>query len=167
MIHYFCPFCWVEISKNQKTCRQCGRDTGEWNDKSYTEKLLYSLSHFEPSTVYRARYILGERREQLAVQPLIDLLKKTMDPFLMEVIIDALSKIGDQRIVPLLIDMLKNSSFLVRGKAASVLCNFGSQEEVKAALKEATNDHSNYVRNAAKVSLAKLTKELDMDRANG
>jgi HEAT repeat protein len=100
---------------------------------------------------------LGERREIVAVKPLIDLLNKTNDHFLKEEIVEALGKIRDERAVPFLIKMLHNRSFLVRGKAATTLCNFDGQEEVVEALKRATRDCSQYVREAASASLDKLT----------
>ncbi|MER3446376.1 MAG: hypothetical protein C4291_05790 [Candidatus Dadabacteria bacterium] len=157
MIHYFCPFCWNEISKNTKTCLQCGGNVEEWVEKSFTEKLIDSLNHSERSTVYRVCYILGERRERAAIRPLIELLNRTNDYFLMEEVVEAVGKIGDERAVPFLIKMLNNPSFLVRGKAAAVLGNFDGQEEVIEALKRAIGDHSHYVRESARASLDKLT----------
>ncbi|MGE5444395.1 MAG: HEAT repeat domain-containing protein [Ignavibacteriales bacterium] len=100
MIHYFCPFCWSEVSKDKKTCPRCSRNIEEWDEKSFTEKLTDSLNHSERSTVYRVCCILGERREQVAVRPLIDLLNKTHDYFLMGEIVESLGKIGDERAVP-------------------------------------------------------------------
>jgi HEAT repeat protein len=75
----------------------------------------------------------------------------------MEEIIEALGKIGDERAVPFLIKMTDNRSFLVRGKAAAVLGNFGSRQEVKNALNRAARDYSQYVREAASYSLNKLS----------
>jgi HEAT repeat protein len=160
MIHYFCPFCWNEISKDEKTCPLCSGNIEEWDEKGFTEKLIDSLNHSERSTVYRACYILGEMRERVSIKPLIDLLNKTNDYFLMEEIVEALGKIGDERAVPFLIKMLNNRSFLVRGKAAAVLSNFDDQEEVVEALKRAIGDHSHYVRELASASLNKLTATL-------
>ena len=167
MIHHFCPFCWTEVSEDENDCPHCGRNIKEWDEKSYTEKLIQSLNHFEPSTVYRACYILGERRDRVAIKPLIDLLSKTNDYFLIEEIAEALGKIGDERAVPFLIKMLNSRSFLVRGKAATVLSNFSGQDEVTEALKRATRDCSNYVRESARVSLDKLTAVLERRRCNG
>jgi len=160
MIHHFCPFCWTEVSEDENDCPHCGRNIKEWDEKSYTQKLINSLNHFDPSTVYRVCYILGEKRERVAIRPLIDLLSKTNDYFLIEEIVEALGKIGDERTVPFLIKMLNNRSFLVRGKAATVLGNFSGEDEVIDALKRATLDRSNYVRESARASLDKLTPRL-------
>ena len=160
MVHYFCPLCWTEISKDEKNCPRCSGNIEKWDDKSFTEKLIDSLNHSERSTVYRVCYILGERRERVAVKPLIDILNKTNDYFLMEEIVEALGKIGDERVVPFLIKMLNNRSFLVRGKVATVLSNFSDQEEVVDALKRAIVDHSLYVRESASASMDKLTAAL-------
>lgn len=164
MIHYFCPFCWTEILKDEKSCPRCSGNIEEWDEKSFTQKLIDSLNHSEGSTIYRACYILSERREGVAVKPLIDLLNRTNDYFLMEEIVEALGKIGDERAVPFLIEMLYNRSFLVRGRAAAVLSNFDDQEEVVEALKRATRDHSHYVRESAIASLDKLTATLKRRR---
>lgn len=157
MIHYFCPFCWAEVSEDEQACPLCGGNMEEWDEKSFAEKLISALNHRERSTAYRACYILGERREKIAVKPLVDLLNKTDDHFLMEEIVGALGKIGDERAVPFLIKMLNSRSFLVRGKVAAVLGNFDGQEEVIEALKRAARDYSLYVREAATISLSKLT----------
>jgi len=164
MIHYFCPLCWLEVSEDEKICPHCGRNIEEWDERSYTEKLISSLNHVERSTVYRACYILGEKRERVAVKPLIDLLGATNDYFLMLEIVEALGKIGDERAVPFLIKMLSNRSFLVRAKTATVLGNFEEHEEVVEALKRATMDCSNYVRESARASLDKLTATLKRHR---
>ncbi len=161
MIHYFCPFCWTEILKDEKICPRCSGNIEKWDEKSFTEKLIGSLNHSERSTVYGVCYILGERRERAAIRPLIELLNKTKDYFLMEEIVEALGKIRDERTVPFLIEILDNNrSFLVRGKVAAVLSNFDGQEEVIEALKGATKDYSHYVRESARASLDKLTTVL-------
>jgi HEAT repeat protein len=156
MIHNFCPFCWVEISMDERVCPRCNRNIEDWDEKSYVEKLMHSLNHVERSTMYRVCYILGERREKVALEPLIDLLYETNDHFLMEEIVEALGKIGDERAVPHLIKMLNENSFLVRGKAATVLGKFDAREEAIEALRRATTDCSTYVRELARASLHKL-----------
>jgi HEAT repeat protein len=157
MIHYFCPFCWVEVSEDEKTCPHCGRNIEEWDEKSYTEKLISALNHTERSTVYRVCYILGEKRDRAAVEPLIDLLCNTDDHFLMLEIVEALGKIGDERAIPFLIRMLSNRSFLVRAKTATALGSFEGLDEVVEGLKRTTSDCSQYVRESAEASLHKLS----------
>ncbi len=165
MIHCFCPFCWVEVSEDEKTCPHCGRKIEEWDEKSYTEKLISALNHTERSTVYRVCYILGEKRDRLAIKPLVELLGNTNDHFLMLEIVEALGKIGDDRAVPFLIRMLSNRSFLVRAKTATALGNFDGFKEVVEALKRATGDCSQYVRESAGASLDKLAATSRRDRA--
>jgi HEAT repeat protein len=159
MIHYFCPFCWAEVSKTEKTCPYCRKNIEEWDEISFVEKLISSLTHSERSIVYRACYILGERREKKAVELLIHLLNSTNDHFLQEEIVEALGKIGDERALPVLInELLNNPSFLVRGKAATALENFKGRKEVIDALKRAREDCSSYVKESAFRSLNKLIK---------
>ncbi len=167
MIHYFCPFCWIEVSGDEKNCPHCGGNIEEWDEKSYIEKLINALNHTERSTVYRVCYILGVKRERAAVKSLIDLLSSTNDYFLMLEIVEALGKIGDETVVPSLIKMLSNRSFLVRAETSTVLGNFEEHEEVVEALKRAANDCSQYVRESAKASLDKLTTTLRRRRCNG
>ncbi len=93
MIRYFCPSCWVEVSKTEKTCPYCKESLEKWDKKSFVEKLISSLTHSERSIVYRACYIIGERREKAAVEFLIYLLNSTNDHFLKEEIVEALGKI--------------------------------------------------------------------------
>jgi HEAT repeat protein len=133
VVHYYCPFCWTEITKGDRTCTRCEIDIGVWDEKSFTEKLIQALTHSVSSAVYRACYILGEKRERAAIQPLIELLSWTNDYSLMEEIVETLGKIGDESAVPSLIDMLNNRSFLVRGKAASALSNLKGRKEVVEA----------------------------------
>ena len=158
MIHYFCPFCWAELSKDERTCPRCDRSMEDWDAKRYVEKLILSLNHVERSIVYRVCYILGETREKVTVEPLIDLLKKANDHFLIEEILEALGKIRDERALPHLIKMLNARSFLVRGKAATALGNFHAREELIEVLKRAIGDSSNYVRESARASLHKLAE---------
>jgi HEAT repeat protein len=163
VVHFFCPFCWSEISNDDKTCPQCGGNMEEWDEKSFTEKLVQALNHSVRSTAYRACYILGEKREKAAVKPLVELLNGTNDYSLMELVVEALGKIGDENAVPTLIKMLNNRSFLVRGKAATILGNLESGEEVIEALKKATADQSHYVRESASASLDKLVAKSGID----
>jgi|DewCreStandDraft_2_1066082.scaffolds.fasta_scaffold00224_87 HEAT repeat protein len=157
MIRYFCPSCWAEVSKTEKICPYCKESIEKWDEKSFVGKLISSLTHSERSIVYRACYILGERREKTAVELLIHLLNSTNDHFLKEEIVEALGKIGDERALPVLInELLNNPSFLVRGKAATALENFKGSKEVIEALKRAMGDCSRYVKESALKSLDKL-----------
>ncbi len=157
MVHHYCPFCWREISADDKNCPHCGSNMKKWDEKSFTEKLIQALNHPLYSTAYRVCRILGEKREKAAVRPLIELLNRTSDHFLMDEIVEALGKIGDVSTVPYLIEMLHNRSFLVRGKAAAILGNLKGRGEIAEALKDATKDCSSYVRESAIDSLNKLT----------
>lgn len=34
MIHYFCPFCWTEVSEGENDCPHCDRNMKEWDEKA-------------------------------------------------------------------------------------------------------------------------------------
>jgi HEAT repeat protein len=125
----------------------------EWNENSFTEKLILALNHTVRSTAYRSCYILGEKQERTAIVPLTELLHKTNDYFFIGEIIEALGKIGDEMAAPSIVEALQNNSFLVRAKAAAALRNFKNLNGVIEALKAATKDKSLYVRELASASL--------------
>lgn len=95
MIHY-CPSCWAEIPDVSK-CPSCGADVQALALEHYEEKLIRALRHPEPSTPVRAATILGELSSKAAVEPLIELVSSSHDPYIQEAGIVALSRIGDRR----------------------------------------------------------------------
>ena len=92
---FFCPSCWSEIGPSDLSCPKCGADLRTIDAQSFAEKLRAALKHPEPQTAVRAAWILGERREQSAVDNLIHTLEATKDGFLAEAAAEALGKIGD------------------------------------------------------------------------
>lgn len=95
MIHY-CPSCWAEVPGGPK-CPACGADIHALAQESYEEKLIRALHHPEPTTPIRAATILGELRSRAAVEPLINLVYSSSDPYIQEAGVIALGRIGDPR----------------------------------------------------------------------
>jgi HEAT repeat protein len=96
-VSYFCPACWREIPPGIRTCAKCGADLIAEDARPFTEKLVHALRHPMPETAARAAWILGERREEGAVDDLIRALEKTDDRYLAEAAAEALGKIGNAR----------------------------------------------------------------------
>jgi len=99
MITFYCPICWSEISKDDRTCTSCGADLASADARPMVEKLCSALSHPEPQTAVRAAWILGERREKRAVMELIHVIETSSDGFLAEAAAEALGKIADPRAI--------------------------------------------------------------------
>jgi len=94
---FYCPICWSEVSKDDRTCKSCGADLASADARPMLEKLCSALNHPEPETAVRAAWILGERREKRSVPQLIRVVETTSDGFLAEAAAEALGKIADPR----------------------------------------------------------------------
>jgi HEAT repeat protein len=94
---YFCPVCWKEIPAQATTCPHCSADLRQTDSRTFVEKLLSALHHREPQTAVRAAWILGERRDRVALHELICVLESATDGFLVEAAAEALGKIGDNQ----------------------------------------------------------------------
>lgn len=122
MTTFYCPLCWREIAQSTTHCPGCQADIEavltQWD---YVEKLIAALKHPEPTTPIRAAWILGERKEQRAVEPLSRLVLESRDPFIAEAAVEALGKIGDPRCVPALRFALAQGVLRVKEKAKIAL----------------------------------------------
>lgn len=94
---HFCPVCWEEIPAQATVCPFCSADILKADSRSFIEKLCAALRHREPQTAVRAAWILGERRERVALHELIRVLESATDGFLVEAAAEALGKIGDDQ----------------------------------------------------------------------
>lgn len=95
---FFCTNCWREVPQATTVCPHCGDDIAARQARAdYTDKLIAALHHPEPTTPVRAAWILGQRRERNAVEPLCALVRESNDPFIVESAVSALGLIGDVR----------------------------------------------------------------------
>lgn len=95
---FFCTNCWREVPEAATLCPHCGDDMAARQARGdYTDKLIAALHHPEPTTPIRAAWILGERREHRAVEPLCRLVRESSDAFIVESAVEALGRIGDPR----------------------------------------------------------------------
>jgi predicted amidophosphoribosyltransferase len=98
MVHFYCPLCWEELDEDRPQCPRCGGHIHEfWKSKSYLEKLIIALDHPEPSTAMRAIWLLGQLRDQRAVDPLKRLLDKTQDIYMRRAARQTLDKLEEPK----------------------------------------------------------------------
>lgn len=119
---FYCPKCWSEVAAEVASCPSCGALIQQvLAEQDYVDKLIAALKHPEPTTPIRAAWILGERKERRAVEPLSRLVHECRDPFIVEAAVEALGKIGDPRCVPALRIALAQGALRVREKARIAL----------------------------------------------
>lgn len=153
---FYCPNCWSELSDGQQLCVRCHLEVSSWDEKTFTAKLLQSLSHPEPMTQMRAVYLLGEKKATQAVGALVELFRRTSNSFLKSEVVEAVAKIGGDSAFSLLIEALQDPSFIVRGEVVNALTKFPERGAVEGALERALKDPSFYVRETAKQTLEGL-----------
>jgi len=71
-VRYYCPRCWKDFGADIERCPACGLNIADsWKGMDYVQKLILALYHPEPGTPLRAGWILGEIRDDRAVDPLM------------------------------------------------------------------------------------------------
>jgi len=101
-MRFFCSACWNEIAPDTKVCPFCGADIEALDASSFDEKVIRAFHHPDPQTVRRAVFISGEKQIPQALQPLVELLANSHDPYLQEEIIKALCHYNDPSLIGLL-----------------------------------------------------------------
>ena len=118
---FYCPSCWKEIREEDKECPHCGADIAEHDQKSFDEKLIQALGHPIRETAGMAVWILGERKTDEAVAPLVRLFEMTDDPFLQREILDALDKIETEDALNFIMASLEHHISMVRRRAWEIM----------------------------------------------
>ncbi len=157
-----CPRCQWENQPEDRACRRCGAELLP-DGADYASKLISALEHPEPETPIRAAWILGELRERRAVDPLMRVLEKGTDPYILAAAAEALGKIGDDRATDVLAKSLASSFLPVRVKAVEALGRLGG-DEARKAIEGALVDPSPSVRKAAEGALHNLNQEAAEER---
>jgi HEAT repeat protein len=121
-MRFYCTNCWAEVAESATICPKCGDDIVARQARSdYVEKLIAALRHPEPTTPIRAAWILGERREPVAVEPLCRLVRESRDAFIVESVVEALGKIGDAHALTVIESATRHPSPRVRNAAKKAL----------------------------------------------
>ena len=119
---FYCTNCWAEVPESATICPHCGDNIQARRAKAdYADKLIAALRHPEPTTPVRAAWILGERRERKAIEPLMRLVQDSRDPFIVEAAVEALGKVGDECAREAIVSALSHPSPRVRRKAEAAI----------------------------------------------
>jgi len=94
---YFCSNCWKEIKEDERICPRCKANQQKLDEEPFVQKLIRALNSAEPQTPIRAAYIIQMRKFTEAVPALLEKLKKSDDPFIIEAIINALLEIDEKK----------------------------------------------------------------------
>jgi HEAT repeat protein len=121
MITFFCPSCWKEIKEDDGRCPFCSADITEHEKKGFEEKLINALNHPERETVQRAVWILGRIKSAKAVQPLMQLFERTVNPYLKAEILDTLYKIETPEANSLIVRSIDSEISIVKRKAKKLI----------------------------------------------
>jgi HEAT repeat protein len=152
----YCPVCYAAHPETDRICGRCGADLHGAEAADYTSGLIWALQHPEPTVAPRAAWILGERRDRAALEPLMNLARTSHDLGALEEAATALGKLGDEAAVPALVELLQRSYVSVRVRAAAALGAIGGAD-AEAALRNADSDPSPSVREAVANALAAST----------
>lgn len=107
-MRFFCPQCWQDFPEDVRVCPRCGTEIlAFWRGKTYAQRLIAALRHPEPETAERAAWILGELREETAVESLMALVEEGRDVYIARAAVEALGKIGTPRAGDFLITTAK------------------------------------------------------------
>jgi len=121
MISY-CPACWHEVPERIQVCPYCKADVERLTlERDYVNKLIAALDHPEPTTPVRAAWILGIRKETLAISHLARLTRESEDPYIVEAAVEALGKIGDPTGLEAIRFAARHGAVRVRVKAQQAL----------------------------------------------
>jgi len=157
---FYCTQCWAEVPRSATRCPRCGDDIVARQARSdYTEKLIAALRHPEPTTPVRAAWILGERRERAAVEPLCRLVRDSSDAFLVESAVEALGKIGDARAAATLEWARQHPSPRVRRRAEQALAQSPARTPSDTARTKQAREET-----ASVLTTASLPQTLDENR---
>lgn len=118
---FFCPTCWKEIDKTDRSCPFCGADITEHEKRDFVEKLINALRHPERETVQRAVWILGKLKFLKAIGPLENLFHQSDDPFLKREILDTLYEIDTPDAMDIIIRSLDSDVSIIRQKAKEII----------------------------------------------
>jgi len=122
MVRFYCPGCWSDFTVDLKICPVCGARIEDINaGRSLTDKLLNALGHPDRATVMRAIWILGQRCEEEAVGPLIELAQESDDVYMLEAIVISLGLIGNSQAIEFLKKMKDHPAKIVREAVEEIM----------------------------------------------
>lgn len=130
MTRYYCPNCWNDFPENHSLCPVCGLDIEAfYEERDFFQKLIVALKNPEPETPVRAATILGMIGDRRAVAPLIEVLKKSCDYYIMRSIISALGMLGGKDARQVIEMYLCHRSVIVRKAALDAMKRLDSNKD--------------------------------------
>jgi len=121
-MRFYCPRCWRDFPQKVQTCPNCGLEVEEfWHSKDYVEKLIIALKHPEKETPIRAAWLLGQLKDQRAVQPLIEIIEQTDDVYLAREAVRALGEIHTPEACRFLGSLIRHPAKMVREEVQRIL----------------------------------------------
>jgi HEAT repeat protein len=114
---WFCPQCWSEIARGEKTCPRCGAGLEALDSASYESKLIQALEHRMADRRLIAAHVLGQIGLSSAVPALIKLAERGDDPYRAAEAVSALARIGGPEAEAFLLNATRQPSVLVRQAA--------------------------------------------------
>lgn len=97
--------------------------------RDFVDKLIAALDHPEPETRALAAMILGWRGEKRGVDPLLHVVLREDDAYLVEAAVEALGRIGDPRCRPALQAAASRGQLHVRHAALRALVSLETSPE--------------------------------------
>lgn len=150
MLTIFCSRCYAENRAEDEVCRSCGARLDE-EAGDYVDKLIgFSLHHPVPSVPPMAAETLGKSGDRRAVEPLMEVLRTSREPGLLEAAAEALGRLGDVRAVSALSSLLHGGPLAARLRAVTALGKIGGGEATGVLEDVAANDPSQGVRDEAR-----------------
>lgn len=157
MLTIFCPECYAQNRVEDKLCRVCGAKLDEQSG-DYVERLIkYGLGHPVPSIPPIAAEALGKIGDKRAVEPLIEVLRTSGEPGLLEAAAEALGRLKDERAIPSLVAFMQRGTVAARLKAVIALGEIDGKEAVAALENIVAHDPSRNVREEAQRVLCRLS----------
>jgi len=134
VITFYCINCWATVPESATICPHCGDDIAVRQARAdFVDKLIAALHLPEPTTVMRAAWVLGRRRERRAVAALRQLAAGADDGFIAASAVEALEKIGAPEVLGALRRAARHSSPRVRRVAARAMRTIESSEQSETA----------------------------------
>jgi hypothetical protein len=156
VLNYFCPKCYAKNRADDEVCRSCGARLDE-EGGDYVERLIrFSLHHPVPSIPPMAAETLGKIGDKRAVEPLMDVLRSSEDPGLLEAAAQALGRLKDDRAIHSLQGVLKRGTLAVRMSAVDALGEIGGDEAIRVLREVVESDPGVGIRQEAESVLQRL-----------
>jgi HEAT repeat protein len=109
-----------------------------WESKDYVERLIVALNHPEKETPLHAALLLGRLKDVRAVQPLIELINRGSDVYIVREAVHALGEINTTESREFLGTLANHRAKMVRDEVKRII---SKQHKPPPILKKERNNH--------------------------